>query len=150
MSGTAHSEEWQALPQRVPRERRSAKRSRVDEPIGAGNAVATEAAPAAGAVAEADPPATVVGEAGSEQQQEQEQQQEGEGQQQQEGQEGGGGGVAERPAAGRVDLPAYRSSAAEGEKFECKCRWLEHCFCSSNRCLKSAIMLGTVRPLGLC
>jgi hypothetical protein len=144
MSGTAHIEEWQALPQRVPRERRSAKRCRADEPIAAGNAVATEGAAAAGTVAEADPPAAVAagGEAGSgpDSEQQQEQQQEGEGQQQQEGQAAGGGGVAERLAAGRVDLPAYRSSAAEGEKFECECRWLEHCFCSSDCCPEKTIM----------
>ena len=129
MTGAAQTEEWQALPQRVPRERRSAKRARTDEPNAAGNAVATEAEAAAGAAAAADPPseaaAAVGGEAGagpgSEQQQAQQQAGEGEGQHQHEGQAEGIGGVAERPAAGRVDLPAYRSSAVAGEKFECEC-----------------------------
>lgn len=126
MTGAAQTEteeEWQALPQRVPRERRSAKRARTDEPNAAGNAVGTEAeAVAAAVVAAADPLAAVAGEAGSGpgSEQQQAQQKAGEGQQQHEGQAEGVGGVAERPAAGRVDLPAYRSSAVAGEKFECE------------------------------
>lgn len=101
--------EFTALPQRAPRERRSAKRAKVDEAQGATDGAADT--PAAAAAAQAAGPA-----AADEQQQQPPQQDQAPTEQQ----EGGDTAAHATPAAGRLDLPEYRSAAVRGYKFECE------------------------------
>ncbi|PRW57244.1 archease-like [Chlorella sorokiniana] len=123
----------EALPQRAPRERRSAKRAKTDE--AAGGAPEADSGAAAGgdgsgvAAAAAAAPAEQRPE--QQQQQQQQQQQGAEAQQgsdqqpseeQQQQQPDGCEGGDAMPAAAQLDLPAYRSAAVNGQKFE----YLDH------------------------